>query len=325
MLIDSLAAVVAQHADDPLFFRSPGARTADRVVAAARQSQADMPEVFPQAPLGDAVRILSGNDDFANSRTAIVAQWAEDGVIAPYLVHYLHKLREAGMRVILACGVVPYADSGWFSLCDAVIARTCSGYDFTSWRAAFEIFPSLYRCREVVCTNDSIFGPIHPLGDVHRVMDGVPCDFWGLVESREKQPHLQSYYLVFRKKTLRHPVFAAFWSTVDRSGEKFDTVLRYEVTLSLKLAAQGLRPGAFVPAAALPETNINPSHYFWRQLLSIYKAPFIKRDLLRHCAKHPHLAGWRELLDAAGYDSDLVFRTPNMFVKNTVTAAEGEI
>lgn len=315
MLIDSLAAVVAQHAEHPGFFKEPGSRLADLVQECAIESSSqemkrnklkeDLGVARPER-LGSAVRVLSGDDIFAETRTAVIAQWSADGVIAPYLIYYLRKLREEGWKIILTCGELPRVDSPWPELCDAVIARTCSGYDFTSWKAAFEVFPSLYCCKEVLCTNDSLFGPVNPLSFVHTIMNDVPCDFWGLVESREKRPHLQSYYLLFRKQTIRHPAFAVFWSAVDRSGEKFDAVLRYEVTLSSWLTLHGLRAGAFVPATALPQTNINPSHYFWKQLLLLYKAPFIKRDLLRQCANHPFLAGWKDILRAAGYDPALI-------------------
>lgn len=315
MLIDSLAAVVEQHAELPGFFQKPGSYLAKLVqdcaaVSSSLETECNKPAAGPgivqPERLGSAARVLSGEDIFENTRTAVVAQWSADGVIAPYLIYYLRKLREDGWKIVLACGRFPRTDSRWLELCDAVVVRTCSGYDFTSWKAAFEVFPGLYRCKEVLCTNDSVFGPVNPLSFVHTTMSDVPCDFWGLVESREKRPHLQSYYLLFREQAIRHPAFAAFWSTVDRSGEKFDTVLRYEVTLSSWLTQHGLRAGAFVPASALPQTNINPSHYFWKQLLLLYKTPFIKRDLLRSCANHPFLAGWKDILRAAGYDPALI-------------------
>lgn len=256
--------------------------------------------------LGANARVLSAPAaSFAGSRVALLAQWAEDGNVAPYVRHYIRSLKAEGWRVVLACGNEPTLPPSLVRECDAIVCRNCPGYDFTSWKAALEVFPSLWEAEELLLTNDSIFAPIGPLGPVHTAMQGVACDFWGMVGSKEFLTHLQSYYLVFRGRALRHPAFAAFWDAVG-GGDKADAVLNREVVLTAWLAWNGLVPGAYAPPGLLLDTDINPAHYFWRELCCLCHVPFIKRDLLRDCRFHPHLNGWEDFVRRSGYDLRLI-------------------
>lgn len=257
--------------------------------------------------LGSAVRWLGQTiPDFRGARVALLAYWSPEGAVAPYVLAYLRQLKELGYRTVFCAGIEPGPQQTLARICDAVVWRECPGYDFTSWKAALEAFPSLFDAEELLLTNDSVFGPLCPLAPLHQGMAHVACDFWGLLESHEALPHLQSYYLVFRKKALRHPAFAAFWDAVESNADKRQIIQRCEIPLALWLALHGLVPGVCIPAASLPQTNANPAHYFWRQLITRYGFPFLKRDLLRAARNHPHLHGWQNVLQAAGYDPRLV-------------------
>ena len=69
-------------------------------------------------------------------KAAVVAHWDPDGLIDPYVEHYLKHLRELGYLTVLATGSEPVQppESPWLS---ALVLRHCPGYDFTSWKAAF--------------------------------------------------------------------------------------------------------------------------------------------------------------------------------------------
>lgn len=307
MLIDKLTTIIAQHHNDPDFFRDDVCRVVDLFADGG-----DVP-VLSSMPmrLAEQARVVFRSESFANQRVAVVAHWSANGLPDAALQWYLRALREAGFCVVVACGCQPGDVCAWQDHTDALIWRQCSGYDFTSWKAAFETLPDLFEARELVLTNDSVLGPIHSLGNIHASMDAVNCDFWGMVESRETRRHLQSFYLVFRPKALQHKAFADFWPTVDNNPHKFATVLRYETFFSPWLAEQGLIPAACVASSSFPPTNVNPCHYFWRPLLLRFGMPFLKRDLLRRAADHPFLQGWEEVLRGLGYDPALaVWKKP---------------
>ncbi|MEG2140392.1 MAG: rhamnan synthesis F family protein [Bilophila sp.] len=323
-LVASLLSLLVREKATPGFFRDCTATTVDLLPGLCTSGcngdlSKHLPDHLPKhlathlprgvIRLGSDARLLwcsSSAPDFAMSRTAVFAHWSEQGTVAPYVLVFLRALKAAGWRLVLTCGREPVVTPVLTRLCDAIVCRDCAGYDFTSWKAALEVCPSLFAASELLFTNDSIFAPIGDLSPIHRAMRAVPCDFWGLVASRERLPHLQSYYLVFRAATLKHPAFAAFWNAVDRTADRLEAVLRYEVILSPWLALHGLTPGAYVPFQALPDTNINPAHYFWKELLSRYGVPVLKRDLLRDYRDTPFLSGWETLLERQGYNPALV-------------------
>lgn len=301
MLIDNLTALITQHENEPGFFRDALCQVVDLFAEGGEAP------VLPPADvrLGGQVRILFRGESLAGHRVALVAHWSPDGLPDAALQQYLHALREAGFLVVVACGCLPGDEGRWRACADTLIWRKCNGYDFTSWKAAFEVLPDLFEAHELVLTNDSVLGPVRPLDTVRADMAPVPCDFWGLVESRETRRHLQSFYLVFRQSALRHKAFAAFWATVDTNPDKFATVLRYETVFTPWLAGQGLVPAALVASASFPPTNVNPCHYFWRPLLLRFGMPFLKRDLVRRAADHPFMQGWEEVLRRLGYDPEM--------------------
>lgn len=304
MLIENLATAIAQAEKTPGFYTDARARVVNLLEESEAGESPQLPEIEGETDIIPFGRVAFRGASLAGARVAVLAHWSEGGVPDAALRVYLQALKAEGYRVVVACGCEPQP-AAWLNLAEMLVWRSCTGYDFASWKAAFALLPDLYDAQEVLCCNDSVFGPINPLGPVHRVMDAVPCDFWGLVESREKRRHLQSFYLVFRKKVLRHAAFKAFWQAVDTNPDKFATVLRYEMGLSPWLVGHGLAAGAYIPAACLPQTNVNPCHYFWRGLLERFEMPFIKRDLLRRAGSHPFLAGWEAVLAARGFDSTL--------------------
>ena len=253
----------------------------------------------------ESTKILRGQGtDFTGKKVALLAHWDPQGQLDPYVVHYLRHLKELGWYTVLASASPPDLALHESPEVDALVHRSCKGYDFTSWKAALERMPSLLNARELVLTNDSIFAPVGSLAPVHAVMDAVACDFWGMVESHEVQPHLQSYYMVFRPKVLEHKAFKVFWDGVTASPRRVDAI-RFELTLSLWLALHGLTPGAFVTVAARPLHVLNPAHDAWRELIG-NGAPFIKRDLLqinRDCAD---LSDWAEVVGLRGYPVEFV-------------------
>lgn len=333
MLVEALLTLLERERGTPGFFRDSTATQVDLLPGVHKglidsayepghlpkqlvaQLMAHVPEhLLKHLPVGtlylgsDARRIWPAclPESFSGKRVAVLAHWSKNGDVAPYVLLYLRALRAENWHIVLTCGREPVLTPTLTRLCDVIVYRDCAGYDFTSWKAALEVCPTLLDASEVLLTNDSIFAPIGSLSFVHETMRTVPCDFWGLVASRERLRHLQSYYLVFRAAALRHPAFAAFWKAVDRTSDKLEAVLRYEVILSPWLSLHGLTPGAYVPFQALPDTNVNPAHYFWKELLSRYGVPLLKRDLLRDHRNTSFLSGWEKLVERQGYNPALI-------------------
>lgn len=156
--------------------------------------------------------------DCTNSEAALLAHWDPENIVDPYVLHMAHHLKQLGKKVIL-CSAAPLTTLPQETdIFDAIVCRTCAGYDFTSWKAAFEAFPSLYDAKEVTLCSDRVFAPIGSYAPVYQTMASIPCDFWGMTFSHEIMPHMQSFHLVLRKRALQHPAFKNFIAAVAIRG-----------------------------------------------------------------------------------------------------------
>ncbi len=215
-------------------------------------------------------------------KVALIAHWDPDSIVDPYVLYYIQSLKNLGYIIILiSTRPVDISDSDVMNL-DSILWRNCPGYDFTSWKAAFEYYPSLFEASEILITNDSIFGPIYPLSDIHNKMSQQKYDFWGLFASNEELMHIQSYYIVFQSKTIKSQAFYDFFDSVDTIDDKEKVIKEYELGLTRWLQCHGLIAGAYLSSDDFPPIFHGQSliHTLWRQSIRDFKIPFIKRDLI---------------------------------------------
>jgi hypothetical protein len=190
-----------------------------------------------------------------HGRVAIVAMYMPGGRLWAYQRRLLSSIRETGFRVILvhnsedAAAAIQEEASAFTDVC---VARPNVGLDFGAWRLGLTWFLNkLDAMTELVLVNDSVFGPLHPLDQVFDRMATRQADFWGITDSWAHAYHLQSYFLVFRKRALTHPAFRRFWETYRTPLHKDRIIADGEIGLSQTLINAGLTPAAFCPYAEL--------------------------------------------------------------------------
>jgi hypothetical protein len=244
--------------------------------------------------------------DFSGSRSALIAHWDPQKIIDPYVSYYAQELKKIGYFVVLCSANAVLGESAEAECFDAIVHRRNEGYDFASWKAAFEAFPSLFEANEILLTNDSIFGPIGDISVLYESMRPIECDFWGITGSEElRRLHLQSYFLVLYKKTVSHPVFIEFLESVGYSN-KYEDSVAYEVAFTGILASKGLRCAARFSPDAFITKNINPTIIAWKHLLNTGSFPFVKRRLL-NAYLSTFVSDFLPQLSAKGYPTDLIF------------------
>jgi len=243
-------------------------------------------------------------ENFQGRRVAVMAHFDPDGLFDPYLSPYLRHLREIGFSLVVAGAGKVVFDDETKGLLSACITRSEAGYDFTSWRAAFQCCPDLFEAEELVLCNDSVLAPLNSFKPIHEMMDSKNFDFWGLCESREKTPHIQSYYLVFKRKAIASPVFRKFFSSIV-SRDRAEAI-KAELGLAGFLARAGLKPGAYISAACLPVAEVSPIDYYWPVLIGRLGFPALKKNLLLGNAPWLRINGWRRMLKEKNYPVKLV-------------------
>ncbi len=249
-------------------------------------------------------------------RLAIFAHHDASNEVKPYVLYLLRALREICEQItFVSTAALPAHEldrlGEW---CSEILLKDNVGFDFGMWKHA------LGRIRatdwdEVLVTNSSVFGPLWPLSPIFDNMNQQPCDFWGMTSSIQIDWHIQSYFLVFRRRVLESPAFGAFWDSVVPFANKKQVIRSYEVGLTVYLAEQGFRGGAVVPFEHVHPRQLLVRSRFKKPMntttrvpmrLLARKMPFVKIELLRD---NPYSVPVLPVLLAmrrAGYPMDLV-------------------
>lgn len=221
-------------------------------------------------------------------RAIVVAHHDPDGVVDPHVERALEAYRPHADRLVLVSTSVRSIPDGLGTCVDDFISRPNVGYDFGSWRAGLALLSpsggfSAPGFDEVVCVNDSVWGPLVDPGPLFTSPRVAGADLWGMVLSlqpprgagRAPRPHLQSWFFAARRPLLDAAAWRGFWEGVGPLPTKHDVVSRFELGLSETVAAAGFR------IAALWDARTEP--------------PAAWRDLLPHLSHRHPLRAWRLL------------------------------
>ncbi len=166
------------------------------------------------------------------------------GGVRPQLFDYMRDLKENGRDIVFVSNagkIRPEPMAALQDICTSIIIRRNIGYDFGAWRDALDHL-GLPRAdtQEIIFANDSVFGPLLPLGDTLRRLDYNKADIWGLTESWQVRYHLQSFFLAFGPKALKSETFKKFWGAVRPVPAKVYVVKEYEIGITQAMVRGGL-------------------------------------------------------------------------------------
>lgn len=271
-------------------------------------------------------------------RVALFVHYDRQGDVQTFVRRYLEGLRDAGCDILFVTNsgrLQPEALTYLKGICSGVLIRRNVGYDFAAMREGLERF-GLPRANTqlVVIANDSVFGPLQPLGPILERIDFTVADLWGATESWQHYYHLQSYFIAAGPAAMRHPAWSEFWSNVRPVDHKTWIITQYEVGMTRQLMRAGVRCAALWPYADLvrdigpgaikgdadgdvrqeQERRIrgqhikgramNPTTDLWQRLLQA-GYPFLKRELLRENPSHvADVSEWRHVVRAVS-DADI--------------------
>lgn len=290
-------------------------RSVKRAVAELRlaaQTSGDQAEAQPET-----IRSLwDGRQSLEKAkRIAIFAQYDDRGV-SKVVRAYVREISEAGFAVVFVSSSPELADEDVEDLrpfVGKIVWRLNVGHDFGAWRDGLALLGNVERLDGLLLANDSVFGPFQKLDEVFARFDGR-ADVWALTESTEIARHLQSYFLYFCASALSSSAFQDFWSGFKivhgrawaiqngelalsghfrRNGLRLRALAGYEnVRRSFRRRNRALHIREAAPHDSQPKRRseiafllndghaVNPTHYFWRELVDEYGVPFLKRDLI---------------------------------------------
>jgi lipopolysaccharide biosynthesis protein len=235
-------------------------------------------------------------------RTLVLfAHFDVDGVVDPSVGYYLRALHALGATIVFVSGsptLTPESVAEIQSLCAGIYTRRTLALDFGSWHLAWCILRergwSLGLFDRFVLANDSVFGPLFPIGEMFG--EFRDADMYGAVENTQMAPHLQSFFLAWDLNARTRPFINDFWDDFRYVVHKGTVIWRYEVGLSTRARRAGLGIKPFVSAAAIDasrgRSRATPLHarisgrnngtlYQWDELITAFRFPFLKTALVR--------------------------------------------
>jgi hypothetical protein len=270
----------------------------------------------------------------AGRRIALYVHYARSGRFSRMVCEQLALYRELGFDVVLASNAETIDEPSWAraaAQCWRVVRRRNVGLDFGGWRDAAALILQHAALDELLLVNDSVMGPIHPLGPLIERARGLGAGVVGMTESRQGGVHLQSYFVLALGKAATSDTLA-FLMQIRLSTAKWLIVQRGEFGLTRYLLQRGHRVAAlFGYASALdlilqndgerhyvahlaPQTirlqnipaelrqillrwPLNPTSHLWRGLPRCMGFPFLKTELIRrNPGRLPDVGDWPALV-----------------------------
>jgi lipopolysaccharide biosynthesis protein len=215
----------------------------------------------------------------------LFAHYDKDDRVDDYVLWYLRNISDLNFSIVfISTSQLDSSDvSRLRAHCCDVILRENTGLDFGSWSAGFAKHSSDINGR-LLLANDSVYGPIGSLGAAVNRLTSERADFYGLIESVEIAPHLQSWFLLFEPWVVKNAEFRSILAQPFSTMTKRQIVQNGEVGLSRRLGRAGFRYEALHRNDRIGQPRRHDANHmlvFWRELLLVEGIPFLKIELLR--------------------------------------------
>ena len=261
----------------------------------------------------DRLGTSSGAARPSPTRAIVLTHFDPHGDFDPYVRHAIAEYRRFAARLVVVSNSARTLPAAVRPLVDDFLPRANVGYDFGGWRDGLALLDRA-AFDEVICVNDSVYGPLFDLGPSLDDARTAAADLWGMVVSdqpprpdRPRHRHVQSWFFGMRRRLLQSTCFDAFWSQVEPLPSKRAVIDRYEVGLSTHVVDAGFTIAGLYDATTagpvslrevVPQVSIlspgrswrlirksrrtphNPSELVWWRLLEA-GVPFVKVGLFR--------------------------------------------
>lgn len=247
---------------------------------------------------------------YGGRRVCLFSHFDTEARLDDHVVHYMRALAAAELDVVLisSCATLDKASmAAARDICSTIIFRANRGFDFAGWALALNELPGILQADEIVFANDSVYGPLRPLGPIFDAMNRRGHPIWGLTQNLEIRWHVQSFFLVFKKEAIASAAFRSFWFNVEPLEDKWEIVKRYETQLAGFFEQRGFRVDHYVNSIRGENLRDNPTQKHWKLAIE-GGLPFLKVQLLRDNPLHADITGWDVVAAAGGYDVDLIRR-----------------
>lgn len=199
-------------------------------------------------------------------RCAVFAGYNPNGTIPAYVITYLKALNEIAPKCVVYIAdstLNPAEKEKLKNLTLHTEHIRHEEYDWGSYKRGFNWLKEngyLKNLNELIFANDSCYAPLggtfKPMFD--EMSHRPELDFWGDSQNIAFNPHIQSYFMVFRKRVINSRSFSAFLNRVTHQPFQFYYIRFYEIALTPELASIGYKWDSFIDYKNFPIRNNDP-------------------------------------------------------------------
>lgn len=233
---------------------------------------------------------------------AVFAHFDPEGLVAPHVERYLSALAGGVDRLVVVSTADPAPPArAQLERHGELLVRENVGYDFMSWKTGLDHVGAWDTFDRVLICNDSVVGPLRPLTEILGDRAPRDADFWGMTVSRELEPHVQSWFMVFERPVIESGLLHGFWRAMQPVSDRYVVIRRYEIGLSRLLRTGGLRMGGY-----LRPTPVQLARAHARYRHALQSRPDLARSV-RRAAPRGRLQRWEQRLRRPAWNPSYVF------------------
>lgn len=180
-------------------------------------------------------------------RIGIFVFYQEFGVVEDYITFLLESMEPILDQLVVVINGCLRAEglNKLKKFTDRIYMRENIGYDGGAYKEVILNYipkQELQEYDELVMFNDTFYGPFVPWNFVFGTFEHIETDFWGLSQwlsgssYTQDYPyfpeHVQSYFLVVRKRMLLDERFYKFWSQMDLPMSYDEAIQNFEVAFT---------------------------------------------------------------------------------------------
>lgn len=282
-------------------------------------------------------------------RLGIFFFYEKNGDVDDFISYYLADLAKNLSELIVVCNgkLSEQGRQAFQKFTDQILVRENKGLDVWAYKTALDHYgwERLSEFDEIVMTNSTLMGPVRPLQEMFDTMaQNEDLDFWGLTMHhgaktnpfkgkhlyRYLPEHIQSHFIVYRKRFVQSAELQAYWNEMPMIESYTDSVQRYEAVFTKQFADRGFKWDVYVKTEDLKEFTDYPLLVCPVRLLRDKKCPLFKRRSFMHTleaylndtAGEPAQELYEYLRDETDYPMDLIWKNmirtmhPHEFTRN---------
>lgn len=201
------------------------------------------------------VENVAGADPNMSSRCcAVLVHFDTRAELSDYVLVYLDQLRAAGWRTWLISNAPSLSRAAVEQAkphVARILRRNNFGYDMGAYKDGIIDVIERAAPEQLVICNDSVYGPIRPLGPILERARSEAGDVWGMTDSHQISYHLQSYFILFNRRAIDHSAFGQFWCKLPYVDSRGWLIHNGEIGLSHAMLRAGLKVRALFPYEAV--------------------------------------------------------------------------